>query len=93
MLPKAKPDTGRSVQLQVETDDDIAQGVYANMAVVSHAETEFVYDFGFLFPGQPKAGIGARVISSPVQSKRLCAALRENIKNYEARFGPIKSGF
>ena len=90
IIPKEKPAPGRAAQLQVETDDATAQGVYANLAVVSHTETEFAYDFIFVCPGQPKASVGARVLSSPVQTKRLCAALKENIKNYEARFGTIK---
>lgn len=90
IIPKEKPDPGKAAPLQAGADDDAAPGVYANLAVVSHTETEFAYDFIFVCPGQPKARVGARVITSPVQTKRLCAALKENIKNYEARFGPIK---
>jgi len=90
IIPETKTDTGPASQIQIEMDDNTAQGVYSNAAVVSHTETEFVLDFMFLQPNQPKAKVRARVISDPVHTKRLCAALRENIKMYEARFGPIK---
>ena len=90
IIPQTKTNTGPVAQLQVDMDDNTAQGVYANAAAVTHTETEFVLDFMFLQPNQPKARVGTRVISSPVHTRRLCAALRENIKNYEARFGPVK---
>ena len=61
------------VPLQVEMDDATAQGVYANLATMSHTETEFVLDFFFLQPNQPKAKLRSRVISSPVHTKRVQA--------------------
>jgi len=64
--------------------------VYSNMAIITHTETEFLLDLIFLPPGQTKARVVKRVITDPVHTKRLCAALRENIEKYEARFGPIK---
>lgn len=85
--PKTQPPA--QVQLQVDADDATAQGVYANLAGVSHTETEFVLDFLFLQPNQPKARLRSRVLSSPVHTKRLLAALADNIRKYEAHFGPI----
>jgi len=90
IVPKIKPVPAAPAQLQIEADDDTAQGIYANTAVVTNTETEFVLDFLFLHPNQAKARVMARVISNSVHAKRFCAALRENIKNYEARFGPVK---
>ena len=81
---------GGSAPLQVEEDDAAAPGVYANMAIITHTETEFLLDLIFLPPGQTKARAVSRVISGPLHTKRLAAALRENIERYEARFGPIK---
>lgn len=86
--PKNQPPN--PVQLQVDADDATAQGVYANLAGVMHTETEFVLDFLFLQPNQPKAKLRARVISSPVHTKRLLAALADNVRKYEERFGPIE---
>ena len=80
-------------QLQVEIDEVAAQGLYSNVAFATHTETEFVLDFLFLMPNQdqPRAKVRARIISSPAHTKRLAAALRENLKQYEARFAPIKT--
>ncbi|MFA6004767.1 MAG: DUF3467 domain-containing protein [Elusimicrobiota bacterium] len=88
--PKNQPEP--AVQLQVDMDEAMAQGVYANLAGVMHTETEFVIDFLFLQPNQPKAKLRSRVVSSPVHTKRLLAALADNLRKYEARFGPISTG-
>ena len=80
------------VQFQVEMDDATSQGVYANLAAMSHTETEFILDFLFLPPTQPKAKLRSRVISSPVHTKRLLAAMADNVRKYEERFGPIQAG-
>ena len=89
-IPETTLGAGHTVPLQVDMDGDAAQGVYANLAAVTHTETEFILDFLFLQPDRPKAKVRTRVISSPLHTKRLCAALLENLKKYEARFGPIK---
>lgn len=89
ITPKAPP-APEGEPLRIEADDDTAQGIYANMAIVTNTETEFLFDFIFSHPGPGAARVLARVISSPVHARRLCAALRENIKKYEARFGPVK---
>jgi hypothetical protein len=78
------------MQLQVEIDDPIAQGAYANLALVAHNATEFVLDFIFVQPQQPKAKVRCRVISSPGHTKRFLRALSENIARYEQVFGEIK---
>jgi hypothetical protein len=92
MTEQTPPPSAPQPQLQVDMDDATAQGVYANLAGVMHTETEFVFDFMFLQPNQPKAKLRARIISSPVHTKRILAALADNIRRYEERFGPIKAG-
>jgi len=79
----------QQLQLQVEMDDATAQGLYANLAGIAHNETEFILDFLFLQPNQPKAKLRSRIISSPVHAKRFLVALSENIRKYEERFGLI----
>ncbi len=79
------------VQVQIEIDDTTAQGAYANLALLSHTETEFVLDFIYVQAQAPKAKVRARILSSPSHTKRLLAALEENVKRYEAKFGPIKA--
>lgn len=79
-------------KLQVQLDDDLAQGVYSNLVLINHAETEFLLDFAFLPPGGPRAKVRARVISSPAHTKRLLIALGKNLERYEERFGSIELG-
>ena len=91
ITPEIKQDAGKAAEPRIEADDNTAQGVYANLAGVSHTETEFILDFLFLQPDAPPqtARVRARIISSMVHAKRFQRALQENIKKYEDRFGPI----
>ncbi len=77
-------------QIQIEIDELTAQGVYSNLAIISHLENEFILDFVFIQPQVPKAKVRARIITSPQHAKRLLLALQENIKKYEEKFGEIK---
>jgi len=79
-------------QLQVDIDEATGRGIYANLALITHGETEFILDFIFLQAGSPKAKVLTRVISSPVHAKRLLWALKDNIEKFEARFGAIPAG-
>ena len=79
----------KPVKLEIQMDELTAQGIYTNLAGVTHSETEFVLDFLFLHPSQPKAKLRARIITSPVHTKRFVKTLIENIKRYEERFGEI----
>jgi hypothetical protein len=80
----------QEVQLQLELDEATAQGAYTNLALISHSATEFVMDFIFIQPQQPRAKVRARVISSPGHTKRFLKALAENVNRYEQVFGEIK---
>ena len=75
--------------LPVDIDEATARGTYANMALITHSETEFLLDFIFLQPRSPRAKVLSRIISSPAHAKRLLWALKDNIEKYEARFGAI----
>ena len=76
-------------QLQIQLDDEMSQGVYANMAMVNHTETEFTLDFIYVQPHQPKAKVRSRIITNPKHMKRLLNAIQENVQKYEGRFGTI----
>lgn len=78
------------MQLQIQIDDDIANGMYVNMALVNHTETEFTLDFIYVQPQQPKAKVRSRLITNPKHMKRLLLAMQDNIAKFEARFGPIE---
>lgn len=89
-MSEDKPSTNTDVRkLNVKIDDETAQGVYANLAMVIHGESEFLVDFMFLQPGRNEAKVGSRIILSPRQAKRLLAALRDNVNKYEKRYGII----
>ena len=77
-------------QLQIELKEDVAQGIYANLAVITHSSSEFIVDFVRVMPGIPKAGIKSRIVLAPEHAKRLLRALEENIGKYERTFGPIR---
>ena len=79
-------------KIQVQIDDDLAQGIYANLVLINHTDNEFVLDFAFLQPGAPRAKVRARVISSPRHTKRLLRALQKNVERFEERFGEIDVG-
>ena len=70
-------------QLQIELKEEVAQGTYANLAIITHSSSEFVLDFVRVLPGLPKAGVQSRVILSPEHSKRLQRGLVEKIAKYE----------
>lgn len=76
-------------ELDVEINDEIAQGIYSNLTIISHSTSEFVLDFVRLMPGQSKALVKSRIIVTPENAKRLLTALQENIGRYEQLIGRI----
>lgn len=76
-------------QLQIELKEEVAQGTYANLAIITHSSSEFILDFIRVMPGMPKAGVQSRIVLAPEHAKRLLRALEENIGKYERVFGPI----
>jgi hypothetical protein len=77
-------------QMQIELPQEIAQGEYANLAIITHSSSDFIVDFARILPGLPKAQVKSRVILAPEHAKRLLGALQENIVRYEREFGAIK---
>ena len=81
----------QEMKLEIQLDEDVAQGAYVNLAVVNHNESEFVVDFIFVQPQAPRAKVRSRVVLSPQHAKRFVSAMMENINRYEQNFGEIKS--
>ena len=77
-------------QLQIELPQDVAQGQYANFAIITHSSSDFVLDFARILPGVPKAMVKSRVILAPEHAKRLLMALKDNIVRYENAFSTIQ---
>jgi hypothetical protein len=77
-------------QISIELPEDVAEGTYANLAVISHSHAEFIVDFIRLLPNVPKAKVKSRIILTPQHAKMLMKALGENVKKFERQHGPIK---
>ena len=82
-------DTKNNAQLQIELKEDVAEGVYSNLAVIAHSSSEFVLDFVRVMPGVAKAQVKSRIVMTPEHAKRLAYALQDNLRRYEAQFGEI----
>jgi hypothetical protein len=78
-------------QLNIELSEEVAEGIYSNLAIITHSNQEFVLDFVRIMPGTPKAKVKSRIIITPEHAKRFLTALEDNIEKYEAINGRIKT--
>jgi Protein of unknown function (DUF3467) len=83
-----QPDTPN--QLNIEISEEVAEGSYANLAIITHSHAEFVIDFVNVMPGTPKSKVKSRIILTPQHAKRFMKAINENIQKYESINGQIK---
>jgi hypothetical protein len=77
-------------QLNIEITEDVSEGQYANLAIITHSHAEFVVDFVNVMPGTPKSKVKSRIILTPFHAKRFMKALSENVKKFEAANGTIQ---
>ena len=77
-------------QINIELPEDIGEGIYSNLAIITHSHAEFIIDFVKLMPGAPKAKVKSRIILTPEHAKRLTKALQDNIRKFETLHGTIK---
>lgn len=80
----------KNTGIQIEVDEQTSNGVYSNLAMITHSEDEFILDFIFFQPQNQKAKVRSRIITSPAHVKKIIEALKDNIAKYEAKFGQIK---
>lgn len=83
-------DKSNDNQLNIELSEEVAEGTYSNLAIITHSNTEFVLDFIRVMPGVPKARVKSRIILTPEHAKRLLQALEDNLEKFEAVNGRIK---
>ncbi len=76
-------------QINIELNEEVADGIYSNLAIITHSPAEFVIDFVRVMPGMPKAKVKSRIVLTPQHAKRLLRALADNIEKYEAVHGMI----
>ncbi len=78
-------------QINIELNEEVAEGTYSNLAIITHSPSEFVIDFIRVMPGMPKAPVKSRIILTPEHAQRLMLALEENIERFEAVHGSIRN--
>ena len=84
-------DKAKKNQINIELKEDVAQGTYSNLAIITHSSSEFILDFVRVMPGIPKAEVKSRVILTPEHAKRLLKALEDNVEKFEKAHGPVKN--
>lgn len=89
MNPPNKPPQKKN-QINIELTEEVAGGTYANLAIITHSNSEFIVDFVRIMPGMPKAKVKSRIILTPQHAKRLLKALNDNVMKFEALHGQIK---
>jgi len=77
-------------QINIELSEDMAEGIYSNLAMIAHSNSEFVIDFIRMMPGVPKAKVKSRIIMTPEHAVRFLQALKDNVERYQDSFGDIK---
>jgi hypothetical protein len=87
--PPEQPRSGGQ-SYQIELSEKEAEGIYANVAFITHSASEVVIDFARVLPGAPKGRVHARIVMTPYNAKALLVALEDNLKRFEAQFGVIK---
>ncbi|WDF70829.1 DUF3467 domain-containing protein [Sphingobacterium oryzagri] len=78
-------------ELSIELSEEIAEGIYSNLAIITHSNSEFVLDFIRIMPGIPKAKVKSRIVLTPEHAKRLLGALQDNVNRFEASNGTINT--
>ena len=82
--------TPKPNQINIELDENIAQGIYSNLAIINHSQSEFVLDFVSVMPGVPKSKVKSRIVLTPQHAKRLLKAIADNVQRFESMHGEIK---
>lgn len=82
-------DQNKKNQINIELSDEMAEGTYSNLAIITHSQSEFIVDFIKMMPGVPKAKVKSRIILTPQHAKRLYKALQDNIAKFERLHGEI----
>jgi hypothetical protein len=70
-------------QINIEISEEVSEGNYVNLAIITHSHAEFVIDFVNVMPGTPKSKVKSRIILTPFHAKRFMKAMVENVKKFE----------
>ena len=78
------------VNINIELPEEVAEGIYSNLAIITHSNSEFIIDFIRLMPGVPKAKVKSRILLTPQHAKRLMKALKDNLAKFEQMHGQVQ---
>lgn len=78
------------VNINIELPEEVAEGIYSNLAIITHSNSEFVIDFIRIMPGVPKAKVKSRIVLTPQHAKRLMKALKDNMAKFESVNGTVE---
>lgn len=84
------PEKDNQNAININLSEEIAEGTYSNLAIITHSNAEFIVDFVKIMPGIPKGNVKSRIILTPLHAKRLLKALKENVQKFESVHGAIK---
>ena len=84
------PDQQVPSQINIEISEEMSEGQYANLAIITHSHAEFIVDFVNVMPGTPKSKVKSRIILTPFHAKRFMKEMVENVKKFEAANGTIQ---
>lgn len=90
MAEQNNPKKAQPGQINIELDESVAQGIYSNLAIINHSQSEFVIDFVTIMPGVPNSKVKSRIVLTPQHAKRFLKALHDNISRFETAHGEIK---
>ncbi len=91
MIDNSQKEQAQGQQINIELGEKEAEGIYSNLAIITHSPSEFIIDFTRVVPGVPKAKVYSRIITTPQHAKMFLKALKDNIDKFETRFGEIKT--
>jgi ribonuclease BN (tRNA processing enzyme) len=77
-------------QLNIEISEEVSEGTYSNLVIITHSHAEFIVDFVNVMPGTPKSKVKSRIILTPQHAKRFLKALDDNLLRFEEAHGKIK---
>ena len=77
-------------QLNIEISEEMSEGAYANLVIITHSHAEFIVDFVNVMPGTPKSKVKSRIILTPTHAKRFMKAMMDNVKKFETVNGTIQ---
>ena len=63
---KKKTMENKEQQISIDLPSEVADGIYSNLAIISHSNAEFILDFVRMMPGVPKAKVMSRIILTQI---------------------------